>query len=198
MPPSDGYIWAATNWHDNAALIADCMRLGYLQENWLVFDATYGRGNWWNTWRPPNLIHLEDSDFRALPFEDKSFDAVTYDPPYVSPGGRKTTTIPQFFEAYGMTDVPKSPMELQESLIEPGMDEMYRIVKPKGFVLMKCKDYVSSGKLFLGTHHVLTHALELGFECVDRLEHIGVPGPQSQTRQVHARRNLSTMFVFRK
>lgn len=48
-----------------------------------------------------------------------------------------------------------------------------------------------------GTHYTLTHALELGLVLVDRFEHIGRPRPQSQKRQVHARRNLSTQLVLR-
>ena len=82
--------------------------------------------------------------------------------------------------------------------INDGLTEMVRVVKPGGIVLVKCQDYVSSGRLWLGTHHTLTHALRLGCECVDRLEHHGEPRPQPPGRRVlHARRNLSTLFVLR-
>jgi len=60
-------------------------------------------------------------------------------------------------------------------------------------------DYVSSGKLWPGTFYLCEHAIRTcGLELVDRFEMIGQPGPQSQKRQVHARRNHSSLFVFRK
>jgi hypothetical protein len=69
-----------------------------------------------------------------------------------------------------------------------------------GIVLVKCQDYISSGKLWPGTHPTLTCALDLGFRFEDRFEHVMAnPRPQPlRKQQVHAHRNLSTLFVFRK
>lgn len=195
-------VLAATAWPTNADLIADCAVLGYLSDTDHVLDPTYGRGKWWTKWRPEKLTHhnrTEDgSDFRELPYATGTFDAIAYDPPYVCVGGRDTSGLPDYLDRYGMGDAPSSPVLLQR-LINWGLTEMHRLVKPGGIVLVKCQDYVSSGKLWLGTHHTLTHALALGFECVDRLEHIGSARPQPPgRRQVHVRRNLSTLFVLRK
>lgn len=202
-------ILAATAWTTNAALIADCHRLGYLQDGWLTLDPTYGRGRWWADYRPPGLvthdIRLDGVDFRNLPEADETFEAVAFDPPYVSVGGRTTTKMPDFHDAYGMSGAPKSPQGVQD-LINDGLTEMHRVLAPQGFCLVKCQDYVSSGKLWLGTHHTTTHALSLGFEVFDRLEHLAGVRPQPPRldgdgrpkAQVHARRNLSTMLVLRK
>lgn len=195
-------IRAAGEWPTNAALIADVARLGYLQLDWQTLDPTYGQGNWWTVWRPNYLVtsdlHKGDvahDDFRQLPHCDDSFDVVAYDPPYVCPGGKTTSTIKGMHQAYGMAGTDfRTPAELQE-IINAGLDEADRVARR--YILCKCKDYVWSGKLWLGTHHTLTKALELGLECVERFEHVGEPGPQSQKRQVHARRNLSTLFVFK-
>ncbi len=197
----DSLVLAAQPWNSNAELIADCARLGYLRDDDHILDPTYGRGVWWKVWRPEKLTthHQPDDgiDFRALPHSDGTFDAVAFDPPYVCPGGRKTSSIKAMHGAYGMDGEDfRTPRELQD-IIDAGVLEMRRVVKPRGIVLVKCKDYIWSGCLFAGTHFTLTGALDGGFELVDRLEHIGTPGPQSQTRQVHARRNLSTLFVFR-
>lgn len=194
-------IKAATTWRTNGELIADCARLGYLQEDWRTLDPTFGRGGWWTQWGPHELvthdIRLDRVDFRDLPYPDQTFQQAVFDPPYMAPGGRKTSTIGEMNDRFGMHEAARTPKENQE-LIDAGITELHRVLRPRGWLLVKCMDYVTGGKLWLGTHHTLTHSLSLGFDCVDRLEHIRSQGPQSQTTQVHARRNLSTLFVLKK
>lgn len=214
-------VLAAHTWRNNAELIADCHRLGYLRFEWVTLDPTYGRGKWWKTWRPAFLVThdkhtLDGVDFTDLPHDDGAFDAVAYDPPYVCTGGRKTTTMPDFHDRYGIGETaPKTPKALQ-ALINAGLTECARVTrrsrtvrgepdKEGGVILVKCQDYISSGGLWLGTHHTLTHALELGLRLIDRLEMVQKrPRPQprnrwdgSEVRQVHARRNLSTLLVLK-
>jgi tRNA G10 N-methylase Trm11 len=199
-------VRAAYPWVDNGALIADLHALDYLRDE-LTLDPTYGRGLWWTTWRPAQLIvhdrKIDGTDFRHLPYGDAVFPQIAYDPPYVCPGGLKTSTIQAMHTAYGMnaTAGPQrdfaTPGQLQQ-IMNDGLTEMVRLLRPGGTIVTKAKDYIWSGRLWIGTHHVQAHALELGLQVIDRLEHVGSPGPQSQKRQVHARRNLSTMFVLRK
>jgi hypothetical protein len=193
---------AATAWRTNGELIADCAQLGYLREDWHTLDPTYGRGTWWSVWRPASLvahdIRQDGVDFTALPEDDATFDAVAYDPPYVCVGGRTTTGVPDLHDRYGLTDAPRPPAALQR-LIDAGLREMLRVIKPGGRVIVKCQDYVSSGQLWPGTHCTLDCAIREGAILLDRLEHIGSPRPQpGGRRQVHARRNLSTLFVLRR
>jgi len=194
-------VLAAGGWHTNAALIADVHRLGYILNTDRVLDPTYGRGLWWSEYRPP-LLEWSDIatgvDFRFLPHVANTFDVVAYDPPYVCVGGRETTTLVDYFERYGMADAPYTPKVLQ-TLMNAGLAECARVVKPGGLILMKCQDYITSGKLWPGTHHSATYAIDLGLTIHDRFEHIAGVRPQPPNRrQVHARRNLSTLFVFRK
>lgn len=204
---ADGPVLAAGSWATNAELIADVHRLGYLEDDDVVLDATYGKGTWWKVWRPDGLVTNDidpaadaecRDDFRHLSCTDDTWDVVAYDPPYVSVGGRETSGMKEMHQRYGMTDAPTSPLDLQR-LIDDGLTEMYRVVKPKGIVLVKCQDYISSGKLWGGTHMTLGHAMWLGFDLLDKLEMVTHPRPQPPgRRQVHARRNLSTLFVLRK
>lgn len=193
-------ILAAQAWKTNADLITDVHSLGLLRDEDLTLDPTYGGGLWWTKWRPKRLIRNSDYwDFRAAPFKDSCFDAVAYDPPYVAKGGRDTSGTPDMDARYGMYDCPPTPKLLQE-LINDGLTEMVRVTKAGGVVLVKCQTYVSSGKLWLGTHHTLTHALELGCEVEGIFQHIstGDGGPQPRgRRQVHARNNYSTLYALK-
>lgn len=217
-------VLAANTWHTNADLIADVAKL-YLRSDMAILDPTYGRGLWWTKWHPDNLWVSDRASIEelkcsnhahrpswirncahGLDFTEVStwarsdfFDAVAFDPPYVSTGGRDTTTMPDFAARYGLTDAPRTPKDLQEQT-DQGLASIRAVLVPGGILLVKCQDYISSGKMFPGTHHTLSAALSLGYTLVDRLEHIArKPRPQPPgRRQVHARRNLSTMLVFRK
>lgn len=205
-------VLAAHRWANNGALIADVARL-YLDRSMVALDPTWGRGLWWTEWRPDDLAthdwKIDKVDFRKLPEDDATFDLVAFDPPYVCTGGRKTSTIGDFNDRYGLRDAPKTPAALQAHN-DDGLAEVHRVLRPKGWALVKCCDYISSGRLFPGTHHTLTAAFDLGFELVDRFEHIGhvraqpanrtrlVKGERVASGQQHSRRNLSTLLVLRK
>lgn len=207
-PLTTNPVLAAHPWSDNSQLIAAAAQLGHLKPEWRTFDATYGKGVFWKLWRPDVLITNDSDwkieadyhfDFRSIAFPDAAFDAVMFDPPYVCVGGRTTTGIPEMHDRYGLTTAPKSPEGLL-AMNKDGLTELVRITKPRGHVLIKYQDQISSGKYFAGTHFMAQHALDLGCTWVDRLERTQ---PTSRTqpphaRQLHARRNLSTLLVFAK
>src|SRR5260370_22496213 len=89
-------------------------------------DVTYGRGMWWRRFRPAIFLGhdlaTDGVDFRALPYEDASWDAVCFDPPYVPRQGPKPATKIEdaaYRSRYGL-DTPRGPREL-ERLIDDGM-----------------------------------------------------------------------------
>jgi hypothetical protein len=203
-PDSPTPVVRANDWPTNGDLIADVARI-HLDVDDLTLDATHGRGVWWQRWRPARLVtndaHVPGADvaadFRRLPFAAGTFDVVAYDPPYCAQGGRKTSTVPDYNARYGRPSAPMSAAGTQQ-LVCDGLTEVARVVRPRGVLLVKCADYVWSGSYWPGTHHTLCHALDLGLELVDRFEHIGPLGPQPpRARQLHARRNVSTLFVLR-
>lgn len=202
-------VQAATAWRTNAEMIVACRDLGYLHPSDLVLDPTYERGTWWKAWRPPALVALnrdeDGTDFRDLSmFSEGSFGAIAYDPPYCAKGGRRTSGIVEMDERYGQEDAPATPALLQ-ALINDGLTEMARLIRPKGHILVKCMNYVSSGKLWPGIHLTTAHGMSLGLELHDQLIHVGKAGPQpartrkdgAPVRQHHARNNYSTLLVFR-
>lgn len=193
-------ILAANNWATNAELIEDVAHL-YIDDAALVLDVTYGRGKWWTRFHPRyllahDLLTLDGVDFRKLPEADETVDIVAFDPPYVSMGGRTTSTIPDMTARYGMLDAPRTPADLR-AYIADGLAQCARVTRR--LVIVKCQDYISSGTYQPATNWVIEDAATFGLDILDRFEHVTRPRPQPPgRRQVHARRNLSTLFVLEK
>lgn len=187
----------------NGVLIAKVAQLGYLGDpDALIFDVTPGRGLWWTRYQPPNLISL-DGDFRSIPEADGSVPVVCFDPPYVSTGSRDTSSVDDFYDRYGLGDL--KGWRAIRTLIDDGLAECARILAPRGYLLVKCMDYVESGHKVWNTFHVATVAETLGLRLVDRFIHLTGGGPQTLTNldgspreQKHAREVASMLLVFTK
>lgn len=201
-----GTVQSVVRSQRNGPLIAAAAQL-WINDTDKVLDVTFGRGNFWTDYRPIYLTTNDiepvtgadhNADFRALPFIDGSFDVVVFDPPYIAQGGRDTSTIPDFMDAYGLVDVPKTVMEL-DVLIWSGMLEACRVLAPGGRLFVKCMDYINGGRYVQGRHTVVRYAEDLELEQVDEFVHYSGTGPQPQRpRQLHSRRAHSFLCVFQK
>lgn len=194
-PPARSVL-AAGLWKNNAEMILAVVELGYIREHDDVVDLTFGRGKWWTRYQPGSLAHSDKWDFTNLPHHlDDRFDVVAFDPAFVSTGGRKTSTIPDFNDRYGVTDAPKNPQLMHEKNML-GLRNAMRVVKPGGLILYKCMDYVSSGTLQMVTHWSWRDAIEMGLTVRDRLILVGHARVQPKGRgQQHARNNFSSLYV---
>jgi tRNA G10 N-methylase Trm11 len=195
-------VYAVNTNPTNAALVEDLVTLGYLQQNWYTLDPTYGKGNWWKNWEPDNLQHSDlaqdGTDFTNLPWPDNTFQAVVFDPPYVAvANGKRKEGEFDLHDRYGLHQIPTRPLELQ-ALINQGMVETARVLKPKGYLLVKTMDYIKSGNFFPATWHTQNQGFKQGLKLVDRIEHVAAKRPQPHKTQKHARRNLSTLLVWQK
>lgn len=207
------YISAAQEWSSNGHMIADVVRIGHIRPDDLVLDPTYGKGTWWSVYKHDarKFVALDrkmdaNFDFRyAHKYHGGAmagaFDVITFDPPYVSTGGRKTSGIPEFNERYGIggdsEDDPKTPKALQ-TLICDGMTSLQKCLKPYGYMFVKCKPYISSGQYFNAPQWTDLHAHLLGMDLIDKLIYVGDVGIQPKgRRQVHARNNYSVLSIYR-
>lgn len=195
-------ILAAQRWRTNAELVWDVSRLGYIGPS--VLDMTCGEGGFWKLYHPDILFtnDLDPShgafhhhDFRNLPVEwSGQFDTVVFDPPYKMNG---TPVLVDMDWRYGV-DQKQSP-EVRMAAIYAGLFEAARVVRIGGTVLVKCMDQVVSGRVVWQTDLITRVCAGLELTKVDRFDLLRTPMPQPPGRkQVHARRNYSTLLVFRK
>ena len=192
-------VRAVGQWRNNADLIADVARLGYLDGT--VLDVTYGEGAFWRVYSPPGLItndlhkanpnELHD-DYRALSFEDNAVDAVVFDPPYRMSGRRDRDA---FDARYGLEEY-RGNDDILGDLIAGSLEGL-RV--SRSYLLVKCQDQVNGGRVRWQTDIVTRSVEDAGGHKVDRFDLVTSPrGQPSDRRQRTARRNHSTLLVFTK
>lgn len=184
---------------NNADLIADCHRLGYLPEP--VLDVTYERGRFWKQHRPAELVASDlDSrcgvmvaDFTALPFAAASFPTVVLDPPYKL-NGTSTGRGPSAADArYGVGGGYRS-MDARHRLIQDGIVECARVTSR--FLLVKCQDQVCANKKRWQTRIFANTGERCGLDLVDMMDVRGYRKQPEGRQQNHSHSDKSTLLVF--
>lgn len=184
----------------NAQLIADLAQLGYLPEP--VVDVTYGLGRFWKQYRPLQFAAcdlnpdcgVEIADFTKLPYADRSFSTVVFDPPYKlngtpSQGGPATSD-----EDYGVGGDYRTP-ESRHQLMRDGLTDCARVATE--FVIVKCMNQVVSGRVHWQVDMMTEHGQTNGLTKVDELFVYGYRVQPAGRRQEHAHRDYSTCLVFK-
>lgn len=111
-----------------------------------------GTGLMWTRHRPGRLVTADinpsrgdiTADFRSLPFPDAAFGSVLFDPPYRLSGTR--TNHGGFDDRYGTNDGYRSNDDTHR-LITDGAVECARVVRRKGFLIVKCQAQVNGGRV---------------------------------------------------
>ena len=184
----------------NAELIR---RLAPLYLTGTVLDVTYGKGRWWDLYRPEALafhdLALDGVDFRALPYEAGAFDTVTFDPPYVESGSRNTSSRTDFLDGYGLgsdRDARVDPAETR-GLMVGGLMECCRVARR--FVLVKCMEYVAWHRFHDAPTTMIQAAGHAGWELHDRIVHAtggGIGGGYRIREVKRCQRAHSYLLVF--
>ena len=195
-------LTADPNRRTNGQAILDAHVLGYLPEP--VVDPTHGpHGGMWTLYRPDRL-HAYDladypdvdvADLANLPLADGFAGSLVLDPPYKL-GGTPTTngTDGAMNGRYGI-DRYRSPADVRQ-LYADGMAEAARVVRPGGYVLVKCMEQCNSSSLHLQTAWCYQIADDLPLRLVDKLDVAHTPRPQRSQRT--ARNNASQLLIFRR
>lgn len=210
-----GPLPASVQTGTNADLIAKVAPL-YLTGS--VLDVTYGEGKWWDRFRPdPFTFHdlhkVDGVDFTDLPHEDRSFDAVCFDPPYVLSGGESTGRLSDadFQGRYGIggfrlgLTTSEGGNASLHALLRAGLCESIRVSRE--WVLVKCMEFAQGGgvlnaygKDFHDVPYAMTKwALDAGCIKHDQIVHWTGSGPGGHNifTAKRARRHHSYLLVFR-
>lgn len=187
----------------NADLMVDCRDLGYIDIDRPVLDVTYGLGTFWRIWQPRALVASDidpakspagrSVNFTATGYPDEFAATVVLDPPYKLNG----TPTAEVDDRYGVGG-SYTTVAARHQLMQEGIAEAARILQPNGHLLFKCQDQVCSGRVHWQTRIMADHAETVGFRLVDALLFVGGRAQPAGRRQVHARRNYSTLLVLRK
>jgi hypothetical protein len=184
----------------NNLLMAGVAEL-YFTPGMRIADVTYGKGNFWKNidtkqfdFHPSDI--LSGVDLRILPYPDASFDVLILDPPYVHSAG--SFKINGTYNNSSVTGNFSTVIELYRA----GMQEACRVLNKQGLLLVKCQDIVE-GRMQRWSHIIIEKmARDLGFKAVDLfiLHQNTIPMNRVKRwcKQVHARRNHSYLWVFKR
>jgi SAM-dependent methyltransferase len=172
-----------------------------------ILDATLNRGRFWRgSGRRVIGMDIEPghrpdvvADNRRMPFKDRCFDVVVYDPPHIPNQGKDQSK--DFNSRFGL--VLKSPADNGYNfthLYPPFVREAYRVLKPEGILLCKIADYVHNHR-YQWAHVELMQAAALsGFcpcDCIIKIRKGPIVDPKWKTAH-HARRQHCYWLIFRK
>lgn len=187
----------------------------YAEQGNKIADVTYGKGVFWRNVDTTQFDFYPSDiktgvDCRELPYEDSFFDVVVFDPPYMEglfrrdtshlAGGGTYAPFRAFYSNGSATDThggPKYHDAVLDLYIRSAI-ETRRVLKEKGFFIVKCQDEVSANRQKL-THVELTYAYErLGFYCKDLfvVQRQNAPGISRLRKQQHSRKSHSYFLVF--
>jgi SAM-dependent methyltransferase len=173
----------------------------------LILDATVNSGRFWQG-RARRIVgmdvdpkHRPDvvADNRQMPFKDRCFDVVVYDPPHIPNQGKDRRK--DFNTRFGL--VLKSPAVNGYNfchLYPPFVREARRVLKPEGILLCKIADYIHGHRFQWAHLELIKAAVEVGFtacDCIVKVRQGPIVDPRWKTAH-HARRHHCYWLVFRK
>lgn len=164
-----------------------------------VLDTTYGNGRFW--WSPNLLIDVVGmdkdparaphicADFTALPFTEKAFDVVVFDPPYhTDMGGSKPSVMGFRFGNYQTIDALSYAVTV-------ACLEIARVARIG--VLVKVQDYIHASRLVRMTSWVETAMPWPLYDESHQVRRHKIIDPKWR-EQLSAYRNHATWLAFRR
>ncbi len=203
-----GYRPLASVWNGEDAELLDRMLDFYPRKSpKQILDATVNGGRFWRgSDRPVVGMDIEVKhrpgivgDNTCMPFHDRVFDVVVYDPPHIPNQGKDKTK--DFNTRFGL--VVRSSKENAYSFSHtypPFLREAYRVLKVEGILLCKITDYIHDHRYQWAHVDLVRAATGVGFcpcDCIVKVRKGPIIDPKWKTAH-HSRRQHSFWLVFRK
>ena len=203
-----------TTHYKNDDVIKSIMKLQGIEQ--FDLDCTYSTGVFWKKIVPPThktdlypqTPDVKECNSENLPFENNSFNSIMYDPPFVINGGVNSENATNNVGKDGSNIIAKRfggyrNFEELKSNYYKTLQELYRITKEGGFVVVKCQDTVSGGKNHFTHVAIMNMAIEIGFHPKDMYillakQRLSAFNGTKWKTQYHARKFHSYFWVFEK
>lgn len=189
------------SWNDNQTELLRTILKIYNQGQPIDCDATYSTGAFWkNLPEPilkfdidPQIPGVERADARHLPLEDDSIESLMIDLPFLVGNSREGIMKKRFSKIRDMSTL--------KSLYNDVIVEASRVLEPKGILVFKCQDAVSSARKHPISYNVMGYAIGAGLVYEDELILVR-HNPLSQEHmfkngQQHTQSALCKFFIFR-
>jgi SAM-dependent methyltransferase len=173
----------------------------------LILDATVNNGRFWEK-SERNVIGLDINprfrpdvvaDNRRLPFKDRCFDVVVYDPPHIPNQGSDKSK--DFNTRFGLVLKSSAANGYNFThLYPPFVREAFRVLKAEGLLLCKIADYVHNHRYQWAHLELVRAAVEAGFcacDCIIKTRKGPIVDPKWKLAH-HARRHHCYWLIFRK
>ncbi len=202
------YAPLASVWHgEDAELLERLLNFYPRKPPRRILDAGLNDGRFWRgSYRPVIGIDIEPShrpnvvaDNTAMPFADKSFEVVVYDPPHIPNQGKDREK--DFNSRFGL--VLRSRKENHYTFTHtfpPFLREAYRVLKPEGVLLCKITDYVHHHRYQWAHIELINAARNVDFQpcdCIIKIRKGPIIDPKWKKAH-HSRRQHCYWLVFRK
>jgi hypothetical protein len=209
----------------NAELIHAVAQL-YIPDGANVLDLTIGKGAFWKLvdltrftlygndlkrytdrelagFQQMGVHQILHESYYGTRWAPHQFDVTVFDPPYRSGG---STSHEAMVETYGLThldtDDTKSGHGNASKVWDEymlGLNEAWRVTMPKGFILIKCQDFVESGRQHWFHVELYRWAVDQGAKVKDLFTLTQTRRPMMRHKsQHHARKNVSYLWVIQK
>ena len=209
----------------NAELIRDVAQL-YIPDGANVLDLTFGNGTFWKLidlsrfnlygndvkqYTARELAKFSEMGVRQMLHESyygtrwapHQFDVTVFDPPYRSGG---STSHEAMVKTYGLSHLDiedsKSGHGNASKLWDEymlGLNEAWRVTLPQGLILIKCQDFIESGRPHWFHVKLYQWAMDSGAKVKDLFTLTQTRRPMMRHKsQHHARKNVSFLWVIQK
>jgi len=196
-------VWSG----DDALLLEEMLKFYPRRRPKRILDSTFGGGRFWRESKR-RIIGMDITvrchpsvigNNMGMPFRDKVFDVVVYDPPHVPNQGKDKSK--DFNARFGLgVRSPKENGYTFSHTFPPFLTEAYRVLKREGVLLCKITDYIHHHRYQWAHLELIQAAAKIGFvacDCIVKIRKGPIVDPRWKTAH-HSRRQHSYWLVFRK